>query len=130
MKTTRQARREARQLFRSCLSNDVLDENRARVVLQYVEKNKPRGYMGIIGHFYKLTRLYAASRAAKVESAVPLTPEFQTGVQADLEKLYGKGLNYTFAQKPQLLGGLRIQVGGDVYDGSVLARLNALRESF
>jgi F0F1-type ATP synthase delta subunit len=29
-----------------------------------------------------------------------------------------------------LLGGMRIKVGSDVYDGSVQGRLNALKESF
>jgi F0F1-type ATP synthase delta subunit len=29
-----------------------------------------------------------------------------------------------------LIGGMRIQVGSDVYDGSVLARLAALEKSF
>jgi F-type H+-transporting ATPase subunit delta len=38
-------------------------------------------------------------------------------------------LNFIFAQNPALLGGIRVQVGGDVYDGSVQARLAALRES-
>jgi F-type H+-transporting ATPase subunit delta len=36
----------------------------------------------------------------------------------------------TFAQRPSLIGGLRIQIGSDVYDGSVLARLTALKSSF
>jgi F0F1-type ATP synthase delta subunit len=32
----------------------------------------------------------------------------------------------TFTENPTLLGGVRIQVGSDVYDGSIRARLNAL----
>ena len=35
-----------------------------------------------------------------------------------------------FAQNPALIGGMRIKVGSDVYDGSVQARLAALQESF
>ena len=41
-----------------------------------------------------------------------------------------QGLNISFAQNPALLGGLRIKVGSDVYDGSVQARLEDLEESF
>ncbi len=40
------------------------------------------------------------------------------------------GLTISFAQNPALIGGLRIQVGSDVYDGSVRARLESLRETF
>jgi F-type H+-transporting ATPase subunit delta len=39
-------------------------------------------------------------------------------------------LNINFVQNPALIGGLRIKVGSDVYDGSVQARLNKLAESF
>lgn len=130
MKISKQSRREARQLFRSCLTGAVLDEARARTILQYVVGKKPRGYMGVLSQFEKLVRLYAASRSAKVESAVLLSPEEQARIKADLERTYGRGLDYVFTQKPQLIGGARIQVGGDVYDGSILARLNALKESF
>jgi F-type H+-transporting ATPase subunit delta len=54
----------------------------------------------------------------------------QTSIQANLTRLYGAGLNFSFAQNTALIGGLRIKVGSDVYDGSVQARLAALAESF
>ncbi|MBI1841861.1 MAG: F0F1 ATP synthase subunit delta, partial [Verrucomicrobia bacterium] len=43
---------------------------------------------------------------------------------------HGPGLQLSFEQNPALIGGLRIQVGSDVYDGSVAARLHELSESF
>lgn len=130
MKISKPARREARQLFRSCLTDGVLDENRARQVVQLLAQQKPRGYLGILGQFQRLVRLDAANRASRVESAAPLGTEFQSALESDLKRIYGEGLSFTFSQRPELLGGLRIQVGRDVYDGSVLARLTALRESF
>lgn len=130
MKISKQARREARQLFRGCLSNGGIDENRARQTVQLLAQKKPRGYMGILSQFQKLVRLNAAERVARVESAVALDSAMQAEIRADLGRIYGAGLNFTFTQKPELLGGMRIQVGGDVYNGSVLSRLNALRESF
>ena len=44
--------------------------------------------------------------------------------------MYGNGLNISFTQNPGLIGGLRIKVGSDVFDGSVQARLAALAETF
>jgi F-type H+-transporting ATPase subunit delta len=35
-----------------------------------------------------------------------------------------------FTQRPELIGGMRVQVGCDVYDGSVRAGLAALEKSF
>jgi F-type H+-transporting ATPase subunit delta len=130
MKISKQARREAKALFRATLRDGLLDENRARLVVQHVAKAKPRGYLGILTHFERLVKLDLERRAAKVESAQPLSSEAQTAVKNRLTQVYGPGLNISFAQNPALIGGMRIRVGSDVYDGSIQARLNALQESF
>jgi F-type H+-transporting ATPase subunit delta len=130
MKISKQARRGAKELFRSTIVNGVLDENRVREVVSKVAQAKPRGYFGILSHFHRLVKLEVERRTAKVESAVPLSPEMQADVKNKLGNIYGQGLNISFAQNPSLLGGLRIKVGSDVYDGSVQARLENLVESF
>lgn len=130
MKISKQARRDAKQLFASCRTNGTLDEGKARQVVQAVVSQKPRGYVAILSHFQRLVKLDIERRTARVESAVALTPQQQSTVQSNLARRYGQGLNISFAQNPALLGGLRIKVGSDVYDGSVQARLNALAESF
>ena len=130
MKITKQARREAKQLFKSCLVNGLLDENRARQALEQLLELKPRGYLAILSHFERLVKLDIERRTARVESAVSLSPDIQSRVQTGLTKHYGQGLTISFGQNPALIGGLRIKVGSDVYDGSVQARLNALQESF
>jgi F-type H+-transporting ATPase subunit delta len=129
MKISKQARRDARQLLRACMANAVLDENRVRQAVQAVIRDKPRGYLAVLSQFERLVRLETARRSARVESATVLTPQFQSQVQADLTQKYGAGLSFTFVHNPALLGGLRIQVGGDVYNGSVQGRLEALQES-
>jgi F-type H+-transporting ATPase subunit delta len=130
MKISKQARLEARRAFRACEVNGKFDETRARQVVDVLVDQKPRGYLGILTQFQKLVKLDEARRNATIESATPLPADYQAKVQADLVKTYGEGLNFTFKQNPALLGGLRIQVGGDVYDGSVQGRLEALKESF
>jgi F-type H+-transporting ATPase subunit delta len=86
--------------------------------------------MAVLTHFQRLVRLEIARRTARIESATPLSPQAQAQVQGDLTRRYGPGLAFTFAQNPALIGGVRIQVGGDVYNGSVQGRLAALRDSF
>jgi F-type H+-transporting ATPase subunit delta len=130
MKITKQARLEARRAFRACAVDGKFDENNARKVVDILVEQKPRGYLGILTQFQKLVKLDEARRNATIESAAPLPADYQAKVQADLKKVYGDGLNFTFKQNPALLGGLRIKVGGDVYDGSVQGRLEALVESF
>ena len=121
---------EAKQLFRACLVNGLLDEQRVRHAVERVLEAKPRGYMGVLSHFERLVKLELDRRSALIESAVPLRSDLQGGVQGSLSRLYGPGLTFAFRHNPQLLGGMRVRVGSDVYDGSVQARLNALAESF
>ena len=130
MKITKQNRREAKQLFRSCSANGLLDESRTRAAVQRVIEVKPRGYLAILTHFQRLVKLDLDRRSARIESAVALAPEIQSQVQAGLVQRYGPGLSFSFVQNPALVGGLRITVGSDVYDGSIQARLAALQESF
>jgi len=130
MKISKQSKRDAKQLFRSCVADGLLDENRALQIVRQIVAQKPRGYMGILSHFHRLVKLDLERRSARVESATPLSAELQGRVNDQLNRLYGAGLTIAFAENPALVGGLRIKVGSDVYDGSVQARLNALAESF
>ena len=130
MKISKQSRRDAKALFNSCRTDGILDENRARQVMQMVLAQKPRGYLAIASHFARLVKLDVARRTARVEGAVPLSPALQETIKQNLARKYGAGLNISFVQNPSLIGGVRVWVGSDVYDGSVQARLNALAESF
>jgi F-type H+-transporting ATPase subunit delta len=130
MISTKQARRDGKQLFRSCMVNGQLDEARALQVVQAVTDTKPRGWLAALHHFQRLVKLEMERRTARVESPVPLEPAMQQKVKDGLGKLYGPGLQYEFRENKALLGGLRLRVGSDVYDGSVQSRLAALEESF
>lgn len=130
MKISKLARREAKELFRCCLINGLLDDNRVRRAVQEVLAAKPRGYVAILFHFQRLVRLDIARRTARIESAVALPADLQSSVQNSLSRVYGPGLSISFSQNPSLIGGMKIKVGSDVYDGSVQARLAALQETF
>jgi len=130
MKISKQAQRDARQLFRSCNVNGVLDESRVRQALALLSEKKPRGYVEILARLHRLVKLDVAKRTAKVESATVTTLEQQEAIKANLAKRYGAGLSVSHAINPSLIGGLRIQVGSDLYDGSVKTRLDKLAQSF
>ena len=130
MKISKQARRDAKQLFVACQTNGVLDAAKVSRTVQLVAQQKPRGHMGILHHLQRLVKLDLDRRSARIESAVALAPEQQSGIQANLTRVYGAGLQVAFVQNPALIGGLRIKVGSDVYDASVASRLARLRDSF
>jgi F-type H+-transporting ATPase subunit delta len=126
MKANKKVKRAARQLFRLCLVNGVMDEGRARQVAERVAASGQRGALAILSDFKRLVRLESDRQTAVVESATPLVPAMREGIQAGLTRVYGPGLETTFAEDPALIGGMRIKVGSDVYDDSVRARLAAL----
>lgn len=86
--------------------------------------------MEILSRLHRLVKLDLAKRTVKVESASVTTMEQQASIRLDLEKRYGAGLDISHAVNPSLIGGLRIQVGSDLYDGSVKTRLEKLAQSF
>ncbi len=75
-------------------------------------------------------KLDVADRTARVESTAALETSQQAAIQGSLVQRYGQGLDISFAQNPALIGGLRVKVGNDVYDGSIQSRLAWLVESF
>jgi F-type H+-transporting ATPase subunit delta len=130
MKISKQSQREARQLFRSCFNNGSLDDRRVRQAVQLLGEKKPRGYVEILSRLHRLVKMDLEQHAARVESATALPADLQSDVTNEIKKKYGAGVSISFAQNPALIGGLRIQVGSDLYDGSVKTRLEKLEESF
>ncbi|KAB2653524.1 MAG: F0F1 ATP synthase subunit delta [Verrucomicrobia bacterium] len=126
MKISKQARRDSKRLFNVCKVGGVLDEGRVRQTVTAVIAQKPRGFVGILSHFQRLVKLDIERRSAHIESAVVASDALQSSVKANLAGRYGQGLNVSFTVNPSLIGGLRVKVGSDVYDGSVKARLAEL----
>jgi F-type H+-transporting ATPase subunit delta len=130
MKITKRAQRDAKRLYRDCLVSGLLEEGRVRQVVQHLVTSGERNSPPTLAHFLRLLKLDTAQHTAVIESATLLPADLRTVVQTGLSQRYGPGLAITFAHSPELIGGMRIQVGCDVYDGSVQARLDALEKSF
>jgi F-type H+-transporting ATPase subunit delta len=130
MKTTAQLKRDAKRLYQLCLADGSLNQNRATQVVRQVIDSKRRGSMALLMHFQRLVRLDHEAHTANVETAVPLPPDLQADVHARLKDLYGPAIQTEFSLKPTLIGGMRIKVGSDVYDGSVQSQLATLEKGF
>ena len=130
MKGSKQSRRDAKQLFQSCQVNGALDEARVRQAVTLLIEKKPRGYFGTLQELQRLVKLDVNSRSARGESAVALSEAQQQEVRASLGRLKGADVEVEFAENADLIGGMRVKLGDDVYDGSVKTRLSRLAESF
>ena len=130
MKGNKQSRRGAKQLFKSCQVEGQLAEDRVRQAVTLVIEKKPRGYFGILQELQRLVKLDVSSRSARVESAVVLTEAQQQNIRESLGRLKGGEVTVEFAENADLIGGMRVKIGDDVFDGSVKTRLATLSESF
>jgi F-type H+-transporting ATPase subunit delta len=130
MRTTAQTRRQAKQLYRLCLVNGTMDEGRVRQVVRAVVQSSRRGCIPLLTRFQKLVKLDVARHTANVDSAIPLPADVRASVEAGLKSAYGHGISAVFGLNPTLIGGIRVQVASDVYDGSVRAGLALLERHF
>jgi F-type H+-transporting ATPase subunit delta len=73
-------------------------------------------------------RLDGDKYTARVESAAPMPVEMRASIDAGLARRYGRRIDTLYAENPNLIAGVRIKVGSDVFDGSVKGRLDALEE--
>jgi F-type H+-transporting ATPase subunit delta len=64
---------------------------------------------------------------ATVITAVPLTDGQATQVARGIATRYGREITINRVVEPAVLGGVRVQVGGDVIDGTVSSRINELK---
>jgi F-type H+-transporting ATPase subunit delta len=128
MKTTAKVRRDAKRLFRMCLIEGKLDEQRVQLAAERVLGLKRRGYIALIKELQRLIKLDCAGHTAEILSAEVLSDDVRRRIQAALEESYGVGITTSFSHDPALIGGMRIKVGSDVYDGSIRTRLAALEK--
>jgi F-type H+-transporting ATPase subunit delta len=128
MKISKEARRMAGELFRLSLMNGRLDTSRVSEITQRLMGERPRGYLQILKELARLVRLELDKRHALIESASPLDDGSAARIANTLRLKFGDDVTTEFRTSPGLLGGLRIKLGSDVWDGSISSRLNELSQ--
>src|ERR1700720_1097883 len=128
MKSTKEARKVSRQLFRHSFTSGKLVEEKISQMIQTVLATKPRRYVDVLKDYQRLLQLEVDKSHAVIESATPLNRSLGDRIVSKLRARYGEDLTTEFRTNPERLGGLKIKIGNDVWDGSVKNRLNQLQE--
>ncbi len=116
------------------LLDDLLADKVSPVTKQLVTKTvaTPRG-QSVFGGVENLVELAAKRRArsvAIVTSPVPLSAEQERRLSDTLRKVYGREIAISVDVDRSVLGGLRVQVGDDLIDGTVSNRLSDAQRRF
>ncbi|HKP03933.1 MAG TPA: F0F1 ATP synthase subunit delta [Chthoniobacterales bacterium] len=128
MKINKETRQLAKELLRASYVDGRLDSSRVASLVKSLIEKKPRNYIKALEAYKRLLRLEVEKRSATIETATELPPEAGEQIVANLKRKYGGDLTAKFVVTPELLGGMRIRVGSDVWDSSVRNRLHRLQQ--
>jgi F-type H+-transporting ATPase subunit delta len=128
MKINREVRQLSRETLRASFTDGQLDRGKIASLVQSLVAKKPRHYIAILHYYKRLLRLEIEKRHAKIESATALDPKMSAQIVERLKRKYGNDLTTEFVVDPTLLGGIRVRVGSDVWDGTLRNRLQRLQQ--
>ncbi|HWM24261.1 MAG TPA: F0F1 ATP synthase subunit delta [Chthoniobacterales bacterium] len=128
MKINKETRQLSKELLRASFSDGRLDNERVAALVMSLIKKKPRNYIKVLESYQRLLRLEIEKRSATIETATEMAPAASTEIVANLKRKYGSDLAARFVVNKELLGGMRIRVGSDVWDSSVRNRLHRLQQ--
>ena len=80
-----------------------------------------------VAEYQKVAASVQGERVATVRSARPLDDGDQERLRAALGRQYGRDIHLNLIVEPELIGGMRVEIGDDVIDGSVASRLDDAR---
>jgi F-type H+-transporting ATPase subunit delta len=127
MKLNKEIRQLSRKMLQASFTDGQLDSGRITSLVDSLVTQKPRNYVDVLKNYRRLLRLELEKRRAIIETASDVDPRIRSQIEANLKSKYGHDLSTEFHVDPQLLGGMRIRVGSDVWDGSVRNRLERLQ---
>ena len=128
MKITKEIRRLSREMLRASFTDGQLDRGKIASLVQSLITKRPRHFLEILQNYKRLLRLEIEKRHARIESATQLAPQAAANIVERLKKKYGGDLTTEFVVDPTLLGGVRVRVGSDVWDGTLRNRLERLQQ--
>jgi F-type H+-transporting ATPase subunit delta len=118
---------------RATLVRSLLSDKAKPVTVRLVEVALTGfGGRAFDGSLTRLVELAADRRdrqVAYVTVAAPLTDEEERRLGAKLAELYGREVSVKQLVRPEILGGMSVRVGSDLYDGTVLRRLTDTRNA-
>lgn len=92
------------------------------------ENGRIRSLIGCIDEFGKLAMAISNRTEAFVVSAVPLSDGQKTAICSKLEKITGKTIDPVYTVDESLIGGIKIEVEGKTFDGSIRHRLQDVKD--
>ena len=98
-----------------------------RFLTHVVHKNRIAHIREMSEEYGKFADQVSNRKVVEVSAARPLTDEQQAALRAQLEQVTRSQIDLAVRVDPAVIGGLRIQIGSTVYDGTVRSQLSRLQ---
>ena len=108
-------------------SPHVADPEATNLAKLLIESNRVRDIAAIVDEYERLADEAAGRVRATVTTAIELGAHDRDRIAQDLSKRLGKEVKLLLAVDPRILGGLKLQYGDHVVDGTVATKLHQLR---
>jgi F-type H+-transporting ATPase subunit delta len=89
-----------------------------------------RSFEGSLARLVELTAAKRDRQVAYVTVAKPLTDGEEETLASKLSEMYGRPVSLKIDVNPAIIGGVSVKVGADLYDGTILRRLNEAKQAF
>jgi F-type H+-transporting ATPase subunit delta len=119
----------ARKFFKLSVVEGAVSPERVTGVLEYIEIHRPANPIMVLRAYHRLVAIELARSAAVVEHAGPITDAILQAIAAALTAKYKRPVKAGAKPNAELLAGLRVHLGDDVYEASAAGQLAALAES-
>ena len=129
MRASQQSRQFARHLFRLSLADGQISAERVGGVLAYLEKRPPRQPLAVLKQYHRLVAAQLAKNRALVEHAGAIHGGILRSIEDALMRKYQRPITAAAQPNPDLIAGLRIRIGDDIYESSVISQLAPLVSS-
>ena len=104
-----------------------VSEQTLAIVRHLVQQPRGRRIGELLRYAASIVADQSNSSIATITSAAALAPEQVDRLRASLTVRYGRRLTINEVVDPEIVGGVRVQIGDDVIDGSIATRLKDLR---
>ena len=125
--SSRQASTDSKVALIKKLTDKKVSENTDLLVRFAVEGARHRRLSLVLEGYGKQVSAYAERLVATVTVASALDAKQLERLEKALAKTYGQELNLNVEIDPAILGGVKVQVSGEIIDGSIANRLNQAR---
>lgn len=123
MRADKKTKALAKQLFKLSLVNGAVSPEQVTGVLGYIEQSAPRHALTLLKLYHRAISIEVARSQAVVEHAGPVTDATLKSIEAAMTRKYSRPVTASAKPNPQLLAGLRVRVGSDVYESTVAGQL-------